>query len=519
MVATIVQKHDYKQDWLAEHSHGLEDIINTFKDIPVDKYCTVAGVSTALVEQAVAIITEANSAAFFEDLGVQMNRHSTLVSYLEKLVWVLNGHFGCQGGQYIPSYIVNVAGSGKASRKSPVVGAPIISGMIPCNVIGDEILTDHPDRYRALIIETANPVHSLADSKRMQEALRSLDTVVVIDIAMTETAKQADYILPASNQYEKWEATFFNFELTHNYFHLRKPLFEPPSGTLTEAEIHSRLIEAMGALPEGLCEELDNLLGNNDRGGFRNRLMQAMSEDSSVSAIAPVLLYRTLGKKLPEGAATSAVLWPALLQLAMRDPDSVSRAGFTGSPFAQADALFDAIIKRHSGMVFASDDYSDSWKRLENDGIINLVIPELLAELTQLESIDNQITDDEYPYLLMAGERRDYSANTIYRDSGWRRKDLHGALRMSSVDAQQLGVDTGDKVQLTTKVGTAVAVIEINDRMQSGHMSLPNGYGLDNEDGSRIGVAINELTSAQDCDPFAGTPWHKTVAVQVRAII
>ena len=44
---------------------------------------------------------------------------------------------------------------------------------------------------------------------------------------MTETAREADYVLPASTQFEKWEATFFNFEFPENYFHLRKPLFEP----------------------------------------------------------------------------------------------------------------------------------------------------------------------------------------------------------------------------------------------------------------------------------------------------
>ena len=48
----------------------------------------------------------------FEDLGVQMN-HSTLISYLEKLVWVLCGHFGKEGGQYIPAYLQNIAGSGR----------------------------------------------------------------------------------------------------------------------------------------------------------------------------------------------------------------------------------------------------------------------------------------------------------------------------------------------------------------------------------------------------------------------
>ncbi len=77
---------------------------------------------------------------------------------------------------------------------------------------------------------------SLGSFQRFAEALRSLDTVVVIDVAMTETARLADYVLPAATQYEKWEATFFNFEFPRNYFHLRKPLFQRPENCLPEAE-------------------------------------------------------------------------------------------------------------------------------------------------------------------------------------------------------------------------------------------------------------------------------------------
>ena len=65
------------------------------------------------------------------------------------------------------------------------------------------ILTDHPDRYRAMFIESGNPAHSMADSQSWRAALRALDLVVVIDIAMTETAREAHYILPAPSQYEK----------------------------------------------------------------------------------------------------------------------------------------------------------------------------------------------------------------------------------------------------------------------------------------------------------------------------
>ena len=517
MVALLLQQDKYDGDWLAQHATGLETVLDAFANIPVAAYCEIAGVQPEQVQQAVDLISSAGSVAMFEDLGVQMNRHSTLVSYLEKLLWVLCGNFGKPGGQYIPASLQNIAGSGRSSRKSPVAGAPIISGLVPCNMIADEILTDHPDRYRAMVIETANPVHSLADSKRFSQALRSLDMVVVIDIAMSETARQADYILPASTQYEKWEATFFNFEFPENYFHLRKPLFEAPQNTLPEAEIHARLVEAMGAMPEQLCAELTAVLQEGGRAAYRERFMQAMGEDPQVADLAPVILYRTLGPSLPEGAATAAVLWPVALGFAMREPESLRRAGFEGDPLTQGEALFDAILAGHSGIVFARDDYDAVWSRLGNEGRVRLDVPDLLAELPVLARAPADPLKEEYPFVLMAGERRDYSANTIYRDAAWRRKDAQGALRISPDDADRLGIATGETARITTRVGSALAPVEVTGRMQAGHVSLPNGFGLDNEDGTRSGVAPNELTSLEDQDRFAGTPHHKYVRARIEA--
>ena len=71
-----------------------------------------------------------------------------------------------------------------------------------------------------------------------------------IDIAMTETAREADYVLPAASQFEKAEASFFNFEPEANAFHLRRPLFPPREGTLEEGAIHARLCAALGAFGE-----------------------------------------------------------------------------------------------------------------------------------------------------------------------------------------------------------------------------------------------------------------------------
>ncbi len=57
--------------------------------------------------------------------------------------------------------------------------------------------------------------------------------------------------------------------------------------------------------------------------------------------------------------------------------------------------------------------------------------------------------------------------------------------------------------------------------MQRGHLSLPNGLGLVYpRDGApaRTGVAPNELTSAEDRDPFVGTPWHKHVPARLERV-
>lgn len=97
-------------------------------------------------------------------------------------------------------------------------------------MVPEEILTDHPDRFRAMIVESSNPAHSLANSAACREAFASLELMVVIDVAMTETAWLAHYVLPAASQFEKPEATFFNLKFPRNTFQLRRPLLTPAAG-------------------------------------------------------------------------------------------------------------------------------------------------------------------------------------------------------------------------------------------------------------------------------------------------
>ncbi|MBX9901059.1 MAG: molybdopterin-dependent oxidoreductase [Burkholderiaceae bacterium] len=534
--AILVQENLVASTWLAEHTTGYEVVEAAMKKIDVAHYATICGVNETLLRSAARRIAIAKSVSMIEDLGVQMNVHSTLNSYLNRLVWLLTGNYAKPGANNAFVPLLNLSNSNRSTSKkretgktavarkwthSPVTNSKVIMGLIPCNVIPDEILTQHPKRFRAMFIESSNPVHSLADSQRMRESLRALDCSVVIDVAMTETARQCDYVLPASSQFEKAEATFFNLEFPRNGFQLRHPHFVARVGTLTEAEIHARLLEAMGELGSANYAFL-RAAARIGYTAFGLAFAWKSMRDKKVARYAPVVLYRSLGPSLPPGLAPSASLW-GISQLYVRTQPAAARgAGFGGLPLFGGNRLFDAILKNPSGVIFAVSEYSDSWNAVKlPEHKINLNIKEMLDELA---TIDSKLPPkrEDYPFILSAGERRSETSQTSIRNPEWMKKGNFGVLRIHPQDAATLGCADGDWIQLRTPRGTAQAPIELTDELQPGHVSLPNGHGIDyhQADGTldRRGVSLNELTNTNDRDPFAGTPWHKYVPVHLERL-
>nr|CTQ94534.1 Formate dehydrogenase-O, major subunit (EC 1.2.1.2) [Kibdelosporangium sp. MJ126-NF4] len=508
MAAVLVQEDLVDHAFIAEHTTGAAEVLDTLAQTKIADFADRCGVDEALIVAAARRIAAAGSVSVFEDLGIQQAPHSTMNSYVNKLLWLLTGNFAKQGAMNAHSWLVPLARHDpKRERRTPVTGTPMLANLVPCNVIPDEILTGHPKRFRAMIVESSNPAHSIADSRRFRAALDALDLVVVIDVAMTETARHADYVLPASSQFEKWEATFFNLEFPRNTFHLRAPVVDPLPGTLPEAEIYARLIRALDLVT---AEDLAPLHEAENRQAYALAMFQVLS--GKLAPLAPFVAYETLGPTLPDNAASAAVLWLAAHKCAMTYPEAVKRAGH-----ADGEALFEAILTSRSGVTITLDEYADAWRYVgTDDGRMHLAIPSLLDEIRALDT-PKVWTSTEFPFVLSAGERRSFTANTIIRDPAWRKRDGLGALRVSPEDAESLGLHSEGLARVTTSRGSVEAAVEISDRMQPGHVSLPNGLGLDYER-KQTGAAPNELTDSAWRDPIAGTPWHKHVPANIQAI-
>ncbi|MCM1943295.1 molybdopterin-dependent oxidoreductase [Streptomyces sp. G3] len=517
LLGVLVQEDLLDHAFLTARTTGADTVIAELKAVDVAACARTCGVDDDLLRRTARVIAAASSVATYEDLGVQQGPNSTLVSYLNKLTWLLTGNFAKPGAMQPHSWIAPLARYSTSPRRTLVTGARMPGGLVPCNVIAEEILTDHPDRFRAMIIESSNPAHSLADSAAFARALAALDLVVVIDIALTETGRQADYVLPAASQFEKWEATFFTFEFPHNTFHLCAPVLDPLPGTLPEPEIYARLVRELDAVPRGRLAVL-RAAARLGRTPYKLAFAALAVLDKSTLPMAPHLLYETLGPTLPDGARPAAVLWALAQRIAKEYPAAMRRAGH-----ASADALFDAMLGGRSGISFTEDEYADAWNYVPHPGHrIPLPISELLGLLADLDSTPAVHTTEDFPIVLAAGQRRAFTANAIFRDNTWRKREHQGTLRVSPHDAEQVGLSNGAPAQITTSRGTAQAIVEIDDRLQPGHAALPNGFGLDlpTQDGGteRTGVALNTLTDLAWRDPIAGTPWHKHVPARIEPL-
>ena len=518
ILSLIVRKGGEAREFLAARTVGFEAVREALLKVPVEDWIRAADVSRQDVDQAVDMILAAPSMTVRVDVGLQQARNSTLNSYLEKLLFLLTGNFAKPGANGLHTWLAPMWGHSKPNDRAPVTGQVKIAGLTPPNDLPAHILTDHPQRLRALIVESGNPANSVTNTALVEQALDALELLVTVDVAMTETARHSHYVLPAANQYEKWENTLFNLEYPHNYFHLRAPLFDPLPGTLPEPEIYTRILHAMGEMPDDQALADLRRLAAADRPAFATAFGQLLRSDPKYAAVGPAILYETLGRTLPDGAKAAAVWWLGAHKCAAELGDAVRRAGISGEGFELGENLFAAILSSRSGLAFTHQDYDEVWGLIRRpEHRVHLAVPELLDWLGRLDPADAE-PDPEYPLMLIGGQRRHYNANQIIRDPRWRKNDPGGALHLHPEDLVAVGGVAGDCMAVETRVGRIVVRVEVDEHLRRGQASLPHGYGqiYDTPGGQvTVGPRLNMLTDCDDCDPIARTPYHKNVAVRV----
>ena len=249
-------------------------------------------------------------------------------------------------------------------------------------------------------------------------------------------------------------------------------------------------------------------------------LALAMARRPELRKVLTTVLYATLGKALPDGAAAAAVVWGSSRFYAGRYARQVRRAGHAGSGAMLGEALFRSILDSDTAVPISTHEHDEVWELVRHpDRRIHLAMPEMLGELEALADEPAERPEAaEFPFVLAAGERRSYNANQIYRDPAWRRSDREGALRIHPEDADRLGLADGQRVVCESAAGAVEARLAHDDSMLPGSLSLPHGYGQEYPDPEAPEDAAADRAADQRADQRRPVrPVGQDAVPQVRA--
>lgn len=518
MISIILQEGWEDKSYMDAHISGFDQIKSMFSNFDARAAVKTCELDFNQVREVTKIYATRKSSLRY-DLGIFMGRHSAVNSYLIVILQAICGRLCVPGGNVIHGHLMPIGSH--TDERNPKVWRAVttnsfpVCGVFPPNVMPEEILSDHPERLRAVIVSGSNPLRSYADTTAYEKAFSSLDLLVTAEIAMTETAALSHYVLPSRSGYESWDSTFFPMTYPGIYFQMRRPIVEPEGEPLELGEIHLRIADKMGLIPP-IPDKLYQAAFES-RPVFAQALMEyAMSEPKALNNM-PFILAKTLGKAL--GSVHLAALWGILQVTPKSFQENAASVGF--QPGAKlGEDIFQKILDQPEGIWVGKLDPENNFAELKtDDGKINLHIPELLEEMKTLDATSEEaalVLPAEFPLILMAGRHTSTNANTNMRDPSWNEGKRACTLAMHPDDAAGLNLKDGQQVKVTTEAGSEEIELEITDTARPGHVVIPHGFGLI-YNGVKYGANVNRLTKNTHRDQF-GTPIHRYVPCRVEEV-
>ncbi|MBW1945453.1 MAG: molybdopterin-dependent oxidoreductase [Deltaproteobacteria bacterium] len=528
MITIILTEGWHDRDYIEKHVRGLDAVRSWFTDFDAKSALDICALDYEQVKEICRLFTTRKS-SHHSDLGVLMNRHSTLVSYLQNVLVAICGRIGMEGGNVFP---VGLRGGGGRKRETPderearlwrtvASDYPAITGTYPPNVMPEEIMTDHPKRLRTVIVSGTNPLRSFADTSAYEEAFKRLDLLVTVDITMTETAAVSHYVLPALSAYESWDGGVEVIgDFPGLFLQMRRPVVEPVGEQIEAGEIFLRLADRLGLVPD-IPEALYETADKGDRLQFGTALMEFLQHNPGAGKGMPYILAKTLGKKL--GSGHLGFLWGLLQNLPPAVQEMAARMGFHPGP-GLGEEVFQAVLKHPEGLWVgqADRDHWDHFQALDTkDGRINMDVPEMADWIQELdpalESERLQEGEDVYPFIMSSGRHMDYNANTQMRDPAWNQGKRACTALMHTGDAEKLGFSDGQTVKVTTEAGEEKIELQVTKATRPGYIMIPHGFGLVYQ-GDIYGANANRLSKSTHRDRIAGTPLHRYIRCRVEAL-
>jgi formate dehydrogenase major subunit len=221
LIHTIIEEGLYDRQYVQAHTQDFEQLREHIRDYSPEKMAPICGIDAATLRHVARTYARAEAAIIFWGMGISQHTHGTDNARCLIALSLITGQVGRPGtglhplrGQnnvqgasdaglipmFYPDY-QSVEGEAVRAKFEALWQTPLDDqrGLTVVEIM-DAV---HRDEIKGMYIMGENPAMSDPDVEHAREALAKLEHLVVQDIFLTETAKYADVVLPASAWPEK----------------------------------------------------------------------------------------------------------------------------------------------------------------------------------------------------------------------------------------------------------------------------------------------------------------------------
>jgi anaerobic selenocysteine-containing dehydrogenase len=239
--------------FLSEHTRGAAELRARAHEWTIERAAAEAGIDPQALEKFALMYSAASPALVRCGWGLERNRNGGSAAAAVLALPAVGGKFGVRGGGFSMS---NSAAFGiKAAAWMNDTPEPP-TRLVNMNHLGRALTEFKDPPVEMLFVYNCNPLATMPDQNRVLEGLKREDLfTVVYEQVVTDTARYADVLLPATTFLE-------NYDIAKGYgpisLQLVKPVIEPTGEARANTEVFSELAARLG-LGEAE-EEIDTLL-------------------------------------------------------------------------------------------------------------------------------------------------------------------------------------------------------------------------------------------------------------------
>jgi anaerobic selenocysteine-containing dehydrogenase len=460
MINEIIKEDLYDHEFVENFTLGFDPLREVAAGYGADAIAPDIWLDPGQVREAARLYASTKPACLIDGNGLDMQldifQSTRTVAFLRGLT----GNIDRPGGDVLPQPVPQQSLQARdrlPAGVSPVTAAyPLFNtfseswGNQVQSCVVDAILDKKPYGLKMLVVQAGNPVVTMADSSRALQAMRELEFLVVIDMFMTRTAELADVILPAAGCFEKTQLN--RFATRNNPIFLQNQVIEPLGESWPDWKIVFEL-------------------------GRRIGLAEDFPWDSVEAAI-------------DEQLAPAGVTVERLRQ----NPDGVRVERLRHEKY------------RQEGFATPSGKFEFYSARLAENGHDGL--PYSNGCPAKLMSLSGQ---QDYPLIGISGARDNRFTNSQYRTIPFLLEGENGCVvDMHPGDAESLGIENGDQVEVATPKGAIRMPARISTVVHLGSVRIAWGWGE-----HKMQYNLNTLTDDDNRNAITGTPAQRTFMCRV----